>query len=285
MRKQLVWFGSWADAEHPNRPRPEDHVDRSWDEWEHEFVASHMEHALVVSRSQARYAQCSLCGQHISKEFVRTDGEFIWRSDTEHYIDVHSVRPPQPVIDHVLALAESLDPAPDDDWQWWDNDPYITAHDPIISRSVPQGDTTAGRQLIWLGPWTEGEHDSTRFEDHVDPGWPEQERSRVADHLLSGLTVISPMDAYRECRLCGESMYVGLVKTDGTYLWRTGFAHYVREHAVRPPQRFIEHVNRFRDWMEHFDHDRWQWWDNHPYTDPPVTKATGRGMMKSTSTG
>ena len=30
--------------------------------------------------------------------------------------------------------------------------------------------------------------------------------------------------------------------TDGTYVWPEGLAHYVSEHAVRPPEDFIKHA-------------------------------------------
>ena len=51
-------------------------------------------------------------------------------------------------------------------------------------------------------------------------------------------------DGYRgmsRCRFCG--MWNGSEDyTDGDYRWPSGFAHYLRAHAVKPPQAFIAHV-------------------------------------------
>lgn len=77
--------------------------------------------------------------------------------------------------------------------------------------------------------------------DFVDLTWDENERLLVADYLT---TVGKENEAYKGlsiCRIC--SKFNGSTDlTDGVYLWPEGFAHYVLEHGVKPPQDFLEHV-------------------------------------------
>ena len=112
-------------------------------------------------------------------------------------------------------------------------------------------DRTAG--MKFLGYWTDHGYprrlgtkpseriDLPRPENFVDESWDPAERALVASYLRAG----REWEQWRGdswCRfLCGASMgYRDL--TDGTYVWPEGFAHYIEEHAVRPPQEFIDHV-------------------------------------------
>lgn len=52
--------------------------------------------------------------------------------------------------------------------------------------------------------------------------------------------------AWSSCRFCGEGNGSACL-TDGTYVWPGGFAHYLLNHAVRPPQEFVDHVLRTRE--------------------------------------
>ncbi|MDR0284353.1 MAG: hypothetical protein LBI33_05605 [Propionibacteriaceae bacterium] len=124
MKRQLIWLGPWADEEHPERPRPQDHVDPSWDEHERGLVSLHLEHSLDVGAPLDGDGECLMCGKKMYRGFVQTDGMFTWRSGLAHYVDEHCVRPPQRFIDHVLAFCDMIDELDADDWQWWDADPY-----------------------------------------------------------------------------------------------------------------------------------------------------------------
>ncbi len=76
--------------------------------------------------------------------------------------------------------------------------------------------------------------------EFYDPGWDETERLKVATYLDSG----KEHEAYlgwSSCRLCGISNGSREL-TDGKYLWPSGYSHYVRDHKIRPPQSFIDHV-------------------------------------------
>ena len=47
--------------------------------------------------------------------------------------------------------------------------------------------------------------------------------------------------------------------TDGVYLWPEGLAHYVREHDVRLPDEFTEHVRRRKALNDSITVDE-TWW-------------------------
>lgn len=93
--------------------------------------------------------------------------------------------------------------------------------------------------------------------DFVDPDWDARERETVVDYLRAGRRVRPQMGSSR-CRLCGSSSG-SAEQTDGTYLWPEGYAHYVSEHAVRPPREFVEHVQRELHQMDAMAIDR-DWW-------------------------
>jgi hypothetical protein len=75
----------------------------------------------------------------------------------------------------------------------------------------------------------------------ADLSWDAAERERVAEYLEGGRHAPWAYAGKSSCRICGES--VGSLEfLDGKYLWPEGLAHYVREHSVRLPQDFLEHV-------------------------------------------
>jgi len=82
--------------------------------------------------------------------------------------------------------------------------------------------------------------------------------------------------------LCDESFYHGFVRTDGVFIWRTGLAHYVKEHSVRLPQAFLDHVNWIVESLDpdpnEVDEDPW-WQGVDPYSD------TGLEVARSLGTG
>lgn len=47
---------------------------------------------------------------------------------------------------------------------------------------------------------------------------------------------------YSTCRVCGKKDNGDSEYSDGTYVWPSGFAHYVLEHQVRPPDEFVQHA-------------------------------------------
>jgi hypothetical protein len=129
------------------------------------------------------------------------------------------------------------------------------------------------RGLPAIGYWANQSHpDLPDPHDFVDPSWDASERATVIAYLRTGELAIG----YRGsswCRfMCGdfEKYKANVVaegyrlddipdymekivkantknmgstcRSDGTFVWPEGFAHYLEEHAVRPPQEFIQHA-------------------------------------------
>jgi len=78
------------------------------------------------------------------------------------------------------------------------------------------------------------------------------------------------LDGETTCELCGEAIYRGFIFTDGTFVWRSGLVHYVENHNVKPPDRFIEHVLCMEEEMDNVESDESEWWDSNPYGDEPM---------------
>lgn len=107
----------------------------------------------------------------------------------------------------------------------------------------------------WDGPSTgPGWPSVTGF---VDPDWDAEERELVADHLRTGWVARRCM-GFSPCRLCGRDNGC-LELTDGHYVWPEGLAHYVTDHDVRLPERFVQHVLTMVDAIETADRDE-NWW-------------------------
>jgi hypothetical protein len=96
--------------------------------------------------------------------------------------------------------------------------------------------------LILIGYWSgSGASESwPNPEDMVDSAWDKEDRDAVADYLQRGHIARLYM-GYSPCRICGERNGV-LELSDGTFVWPEGLRHYVIEHQVRLPDRFIDHV-------------------------------------------
>ncbi|AKF11327.1 hypothetical protein DB32_008476 [Sandaracinus amylolyticus] len=76
--------------------------------------------------------------------------------------------------------------------------------------------------------------------DFIDPEWDGAERDVVVDYLRQGRRMAA-FHGFSRCRLCG-STNGSQELTDFTYVWPEGYAHYVAEHGVKPPEEFVEHV-------------------------------------------
>lgn len=79
---------------------------------------------------------------------------------------------------------------------------------------------------------------------HINPTWPADERKTVLAYLAKGKRMPNGEFGFSTCRLCG--IHNGSAEfTDGVYVWPEGFAHYLREHGVKPPdERFIQYATR-----------------------------------------
>jgi hypothetical protein len=76
--------------------------------------------------------------------------------------------------------------------------------------------------------------------NQVDRSWNATERARVVAYLKAG-QVHESWFGFSRCRLClcpnGSTD-----RTDGVYVWPDGYAHYVEDHAVKPPDEFVQYV-------------------------------------------
>lgn len=93
--------------------------------------------------------------------------------------------------------------------------------------------------------------------DFIDAAWDRYDRDAVADYLGRGFVVRAYM-GYSPCRLCGQNNGC-LELSDGTYVWPEGLAHYVTDHDVRPPERFVAHALATMEAYEKSDRDE-SWW-------------------------
>ena len=115
------------------------------------------------------------------------------------------------------------------------------------------------RRLTLIGYWDgpETDHSWPSPQDFVDASWDEEERDLVASFLQTGLVVRTYM-GYSECRMCGRENG-DLELSDSVFVWPEGLAHYVADHGVRPPDRFVRHVIEIVNALEGAERDE-QWW-------------------------
>jgi hypothetical protein len=106
----------------------------------------------------------------------------------------------------------------------------------------------------WLGADAPGWPDPRSF---VDQDWDSDERDEVTSYVRRGLVARRYMGPSL-CRLCGTPVG-SLELSDGTFIWPEGFAHYISEHSVRPPQRFLEHIREQTTELEEADVED-DWW-------------------------
>jgi hypothetical protein len=103
-----------------------------------------------------------------------------------------------------------------------------------------------------------------------EPHWPDpvvmiddtmsaKTRDLVAHYLRAGQATSWIAAGYSSCRICGKPNGTR-ERTDGTFLWPDGLAHYVAEHSVRLPDELISLAEAWAD-PAAWDIDR-QWWQN-----------------------
>ena len=93
----------------------------------------------------------------------------------------------------------------------------------------------------------------------IDLQWDAHQRDVVTWYFTSG-TIAKRYKGDSTCRVCGAANG-SLEYTDGTLLWPEGFAHYIREHGIRPPTAIIDVVmQRINDLLP-MDTDA-GWWMN-----------------------
>ncbi len=114
-------------------------------------------------------------------------------------------------------------------------------------------EVTLIRLGYWLGDRSPGWPEVRSF---IDSGWDADERAEVALYLRQG-SVARRYLGFSLCRICGSAVG-SLELSDGVFIWPEGLAHYVSEHSVRLPGRFVEHVaERTAELGDAVVDDRW----------------------------
>ena len=102
------------------------------------------------------------------------------------------------------------------------------------------------RALKRVGFWVSEEApDLPDPADSIDTAWRKAEGDRILSYVDQAYGLPYAYAGFSWCRLgCpGVPSDIGTQdRTDGTFLFPEGLAHYIREHSVRPPAEFIEHV-------------------------------------------
>ena len=145
-----------------------------------------------------------------------------------------------------------------------DEDPpgECLAHCGARSETTPSGPMDPSEPLILIGYWAEPGHPDSPYPDPrdlVDHDQPREERAAIVDYLTRGLLARAYMGR-SSCRICGDPANGSLELTDGVFLWPEGLAHYVRDHDVRLPTAFVEHVDQQDDRQSTRRHDGAEWW-------------------------
>lgn len=77
--------------------------------------------------------------------------------------------------------------------------------------------------------------------DHVDEKWTGKPRKLVIEYVGDLRFRKTSYFGFSTCRICGKPNGAADF-SDGTWEWPEGFAHYLSEHGVKPPDRFIHYV-------------------------------------------
>lgn len=96
--------------------------------------------------------------------------------------------------------------------------------------------------MIVIGYWGKDKYDLEWPwpQYYVDENQTDNMINMVAEYLDRGAVVEYYMGCSR-CRICRER--VGSRElSDGKYVWPEGLSHYVREHKVKLPDEFIQHI-------------------------------------------
>jgi hypothetical protein len=101
------------------------------------------------------------------------------------------------------------------------------------------------RPLKRIGYWWSPEESNLPHpRDYVDALWDVGERQRAIAYLCNCYYLYA-WCGLSWCRFGCSNVYMGACDlTDGTWLFPEGLVHYVRHHALKPPQDFLEHMRQ-----------------------------------------
>jgi hypothetical protein len=110
-------------------------------------------------------------------------------------------------------------------------------------RQIAKLSARAVRRLIPVGFWwSEATPDLPHPRKFVDSEWNSAERQAVIHYLESAYQTPVYYRGFSWCRFGCQGPNGSQDHTDRTFVFPEGFVHYIREHSVRPDDRFLEHV-------------------------------------------
>ncbi len=110
-------------------------------------------------------------------------------------------------------------------------------------RSLRPADHLDRKGLIRVGFWRGPQEKDLALpdpKDLVDEEWDEGICKKVFSHVELG-DIVASYRGYSRCRICGKPNG-SQERSDGKYIWPSGFGHYIMAHRVKPSEAFIEHV-------------------------------------------
>ena len=93
------------------------------------------------------------------------------------------------------------------------------------------------------GRWPSNDPDMKYPDPHdfVDESWDASEMRIVLAYVDFEGHKRQYWRGYSNCRMCEKNTNGTTEPFDDVYRWPEGFAHYIRDHHVKPPQDFIDH--------------------------------------------
>jgi len=87
---------------HIGLPWPGDMIDATWDLRERRAVTAYVNHENFIGPRYMGHASCLLCNKLDNGAADCTDGIYVWPEGLGHYVETHSVKPPQEFVDHII---------------------------------------------------------------------------------------------------------------------------------------------------------------------------------------
>jgi hypothetical protein len=112
---KLRSIGQWRGDEDPDLSRL---VDPEWCDNESDELSEYLEYGTLLGVPLSGPDQCKLCDFRISQTFILTDGIYMWRQLLYHYVGVHKVHLPEPIVSDMLSRLHELQDA-EQDTTWW----------------------------------------------------------------------------------------------------------------------------------------------------------------------
>ncbi|EQC29550.1 hypothetical protein SDRG_12799 [Saprolegnia diclina VS20] len=144
----LLEVGFWCKDEADlldGRPHPRTLQEPVWFAANADLAASVVDYLRTqgcVESYEMGYSFCRLgdaCPPKSMGACTMTDGVYCWPEGYAHYLDVHCVRPPQDLVDHILAQPRTLPPSRLD---LWDHATHQRISMPLAMQSMVLANTT-----------------------------------------------------------------------------------------------------------------------------------------------